>query len=299
MGRSRNTILIVDDMASNRLFLKSVLGDGYEYLEAGNGKDALEIMHQHHRRIAAVVLDVMMPVKDGFQTLEDLKDSPLLQEFPILVVTSDSGKKSELRVLDLGASDVIIKPYDPSVVRRRVALMIELFAGRRVLENRVDDLSHMLDAVSDSIVNTLATVTEFRSVESGQHVIRIRKFAKILLAAMAELYPDYGLNERKIDMIASASVLHDIGKVQIPDHILNKPGKLTKEEFEIMKSHTTAGAEIIRTMNGVMDEEYLRYAYNTLGKFTIFDTPPHPMDIMLLVSSIIIILYKHSIPSFE
>ena len=262
MGRSRNTILIVDDMASNRLFLKSVLGDGYEYLEAGNGKDALEIMHQHHRRIAAVVLDVMMPVKDGFQTLEDLKDSPLLQEFPVLVVTSDSGKKSELRVLDLGASDVIIKPYDPSVVRRRVALMIELFAGRRVLENRVDDLSHMLDAVSDSIVNTLATVTEFRSVESGQHVIRIRKFAKILLAAMAELYPDYGLNERKIDMIASASVLHDIGKVQIPDHILNKPGKLTKEEFEIMKSHTTAGAEIIRTMNGVMDEEYLRYAYN-------------------------------------
>ena len=262
MGRSRNTILIVDDMASNRLFLKSVLGDGYEYLEAGNGKDALEIMHQHHRRIAAVVLDVMMPVKDGFQTLEDLKDSPLLQEFPILVVTSDSGKKSELRVLDLGASDVIIKPYDPSVVRRRVALMIELFAGRRVLENRVDDLSHMLDAVSDSIVNTLATVTEFRSVESGQHVIRIRKFAKILLTAMAELYPDYGLNERKIDMIASASVLHDIGKVQIPDHILNKPGKLTKEEFEIMKSHTTAGAEIIRTMNGVMDEEYLRYAYN-------------------------------------
>ena len=262
MGRSRNTILIVDDMASNRLFLKNVLGDGYEYLEAGNGKDALELMHQHRRKIAAVVLDVMMPVKDGFQTLEDLKDSPLLQEFPILVVTSDSGKKSELRVLDLGASDVIIKPYDPSVVRRRVALMIELFAGRRVLENQVDDLSHMLDAVSDSIVNTLATVTEFRSVESGQHVIRIRKFARILLAAMADLYPDYGLTDRKIDMIASASVLHDIGKVQIPDHILNKPGKLTKEEFEIMKSHTTAGAEIIRTMNGVMDEEYLRYAYN-------------------------------------
>lgn len=262
MGLSRNTILIVDDMASNRLFLKNVLGDEYEYLEAGNGKVALELMQQHHRKIAAVVLDVMMPVKDGFQTLEDLKDSPLLQEFPILVVTSDSGKKSELRVLDLGASDVIIKPYDPSVVRRRVALMIELFAGRRVLEHKVDDLSHMLDAVSDSIVNTLATVTEFRSVESGQHVVRIRKFAKILLAAVSELYPDYGLTERKIDMISSASVLHDIGKVQIPDHILNKPGKLTKEEFEIMKSHTTAGAEIIRTMSGVMDEEYLRYAYN-------------------------------------
>ena len=261
MGQ-RNTILIVDDMASNRIFLKNVLGDEYEYLEAGNGKIALETMQQHHRKIAAVLLDVMMPVKDGFQTLEDLKGSPLLQEFPILVVTSDSGKKSELRVLDLGASDVIIKPYDPAVVKRRVALMIELFAGRRMLENKVDDLSHMLGAVNDSVVNTLATVTEFRSLESGQHVIRIRKFAKILLHAVADLYPDYALTERKINMIASASVLHDVGKVQIPDHILNKPGRLTKEEFEIMKSHTTAGSEILRTMTGVLDDEYMRYAYN-------------------------------------
>ena len=262
MRQMRNTILIVDDMTSNRIFLKTVLGDEYEYLEAGNGKVALELMQKHHGKIAAALLDVVMPVMDGIQTLEALKGSPYLKEFPMLVITSDSGKKSELRVLDLGASDVIIKPYDPSVVKRRVALMIELFAGRRALESKVDDLYAMLNSVNSSIVNTLAAVTEFRSLESGQHVIRIRKFAKILLRAMAELYPDYALTERKIDMIASASVLHDVGKVQIPDHILNKPGKLTKEEFEIMKTHTSAGAEILRTMSDVLDEEYMRYAYN-------------------------------------
>lgn len=262
MGRTRNTILIVDDMASNRMFLKTVLDVGYDFLEAENGKVALQLMRLHHEKIAAVLLDVMMPVKDGIQTLEELKGSKFLQEFPILVITSDSGKKSELRVLDLGASDVIIKPYDPSVVKRRVALMIELFAGRRALENRVDDLFAMLNSVNNSIVNTLATVTEFRSLESGQHVIRIRKFVKILLEAVSEMYPDYGLTERKIDMISSASVLHDVGKVQIPDHILNKPGRLTDEEFAIMKTHTTAGSEILKTMSGVLDEEYMRYAYN-------------------------------------
>ena len=262
MRQMRNTILIVDDMTSNRIFLKTVLGDEYSYLEAENGKAALELMQKHHGKIAAVLLDVVMPVMDGIQTLEALKGSPYLKEFPLLVITSDSGKKSELRVLDLGASDVIIKPYDPSIVKRRVALMIELFAGRRALEAKVDDLYTMLNSVNSSIVNTLATVTEFRSMESGQHVIRIRKFAKILLRAMAELYPDYGLTEDKINMIASASVLHDVGKVQIPDHILNKPGRLTKEEFEIMKTHTSAGAEILRTMTDVLDEEYMHYAYN-------------------------------------
>ena len=262
MGQMRNTILIVDDMTSNRIFLKTVLGDEYEYLEAENGKVALELMQRHHGKIAATLLDVVMPVKDGIQTLEELKGSSYLQEFPILVVTSDSGKKSELRVLDLGASDVIIKPYDPAVVKRRVALMIELFAGRRALVSKVDDLFARLNSVNGSIVNTLATVTEFRSLESGQHVVRIRKFVVILLEAMAELYPDYALTPQKIDMISSASVLHDVGKVQIPDHILNKPGKLTKEEFEIMKTHTTAGSDILRTMTGVMDEEYMRYAHN-------------------------------------
>lgn len=262
---TRNTILIVDDMSSNRKFLRAVLEsseDGYEFLEAENGGVALELIRRYHEKIAAVLLDVVMPVKDGFQTLEELKGSELLQEFPVLVVTSDSGKRSELRVLDLGASDVIIKPYDPAIVKRRVALMIELFADRRMLESEVDDLFEELSSVNNAVVNMLATVTEFRSLESGQHVVRIRKFAKILLVAMAGLYPDYALTERKIDMISSAAVLHDIGKVQVPDYILNKPARLTDEEFEIMKTHTTAGSDILKTMSGVLDEEYLRYAYN-------------------------------------
>ena len=258
----RNTILIVDDMATNRIFMKNVLKDEYELLEAANGDQALQQIYRHHSKLAAVMLDIMMPGKNGYQVLDELRKMGFLKEFPVVIISADSNSKSEARALELGASDMISKPYDPYILKRRVANLVELFKGRRKLENRVDDLSKVINTANTSMVNTLAAVTEFRSLESGQHILRIKVFAEILLKAVAAAFPEFQLDDRKIDLIASASVLHDVGKVMIPDNVLNKPGKLTKEEFEIMKSHTTAGCEILSKMSDALDDEYMQYAYN-------------------------------------
>ena len=258
----RNTILIVDDMATNRIFMKNVLKDEYELLEAANGDQALQQIYHHHSKLAAVMLDIMMPGKNGYQVLDELRKMGFLKEFPVVIISADSNSKSEARALELGASDMISKPYDPYILKRRLANLVELFKGRRKLENRVDDLSKVINTANTSVVNTLAAVTEFRSLESGQHILRIKVFAEILLKAVAATFPEFQLDERKIDLIASASVLHDVGKVMIPDNVLNKPGKLTKEEFEIMKSHTTAGCEILSKMSDALDDEYMQYAYN-------------------------------------
>ena len=258
----RNTIQIVDDMVSNRIFLRNILQNDYELMEAGNGVQALEQLQRHHDKIAAVLLDVMMPVMDGIKTLEEMSKLGYLDEFPVLIVTSDSDSKGEARVLELGASDLIHKPYDPTVVKRRISNLVGLFSGRRKLASRADNLERVLNASSIGIVSMLATVTEFRSLESGQHNLRIKSFTAILLKEVARTFPEYELHDREIDMISNAAILHDVGKVMVPDSILNKPGRLTPEEFEIMKSHTTAGCEILQKMMGVLDDQFMQYAYN-------------------------------------
>lgn len=259
---SRNIIQIVDDMVSNRIFLRNILQDDYELLEAGNGVQALEQLQRYHDQIAAVLLDVMMPVMDGIQTLKEMRKLGYLDEFPVLIVTSDTDSKGEAMVLELGASDVVRKPYDPAVIKRRISNLVGLFFGKSKLENRADNLEKVLNTSSIAVVSMLATVTEFRSLESGQHTLRIKRFTNILLRAVAERFPEYDLHERDIELISNAAILHDVGKVMVPDSILNKPGKLTPDEFELMKSHTTAGCEILNKMMGVLDDEFMGYAYN-------------------------------------
>ncbi len=260
--RVRNAILIVDDMISNRIFLRNILKQDYEVLEAGNGEVALQMLQRHHTKIAAVLLDLMMPVKDGRQTLDEMGKLGYLEEFPVLVVTADFDTRNEAQVLEMGASDMIHKPFDPAVIKRRISNLVALFTDRKKMENKVDDLARILDASNMDMVSVLATVTEFRSLESGQHTLRIKSFTEILLKAVAEHFPEYELSQRDIDVISNAAILHDVGKVMIPDSILGKPGKLTQEEFEIMKTHTTAGCAILDKMTGMLDEEFMRYAYN-------------------------------------
>lgn len=259
---TRNTLLLADDMSSNREFLRKLFEDRYDILEAEDGNKALALIEAHRDEIAAVLLDIIMPVKDGYQVLAEMQSKDQLNDIPVIVVTSDSNQKSEARALELGALDLIAKPYDPYVVRRRVQNMVELKQHRRMLTQQVDEMADAISMTNDSIVNTLATITEFRSLESGQHILRIRKFTQILLEEVARSFPEYELDEKTIMTISSASVLHDIGKISVADSILNKPGKLTKEEFETMKSHTTAGCGILDGMTHVVDREYMRYAYN-------------------------------------
>lgn len=258
----RNTILIADDMVSNRIFLRNILKDDYELIEAANGEMAIQQVQRCRDQIAAVLLDLVMPGKDGIQTLCELRKMGCLDEFPVLVVTADRNVKNEARILELGATDMIHKPYDPVVIKRRISNFIELFSGRKKMENRADDLARAVNMSSMGVISMLATVTEFRSLESGQHTLRIQSFTKILLGAVAELCPQYALTRRDIDLIANAAILHDVGKVMIPDNILHKPGKLTTEEFEVMKSHAMAGGEIVKKMTGMLEDQFVRYAYN-------------------------------------
>lgn len=259
---NRNTLMVVDDMEINRAILRSLFEGEYNILEAGNGEQALMLLRQYKASIAAVLLDIVMPIKDGYQVMEEMEQSGLLAAIPVIVVTSQDSSTDEVRAFDLGASDLITKPFEPHVVRRRVRNAVELNRHKLHLEELVEEQAASLRESKDVLMDALSSVIEHRSIESGQHVLRIRMFTKILLEDVMRSYPEYGLDARKIGIISSAASLHDIGKIAIPDAILNKPGKLTPEEFEIMKTHAQKGCEILAGLDRMHDKEYLEYAYH-------------------------------------
>lgn len=258
----RDTILITDDSGSSRAILKRIFGAAYNLLEAENGEQALFLLEQNKDCIAAVLLDIIMPVKDGYTVLEEMNEKGLISKIPVVVITSVDSNESETRALKLGAADIITKPYDQTVVQHRVKNIVDLYRHKWHLEELVDEQSQMLRQTNEIMVDALSSIIEHRSVESGQHIMRIRRFTKILLEEIAENCPEYELDKNIINTIAAAAALHDIGKISIPDAILNKPGRLTEEEFEVMKNHTTAGCDMLEAFDGLGNREYLYYAHN-------------------------------------
>lgn len=258
----RNTILLVDDVEMNRAILGGLFKDEYHILEAENGEQALLLLNEYHSSIAIMLLDIIMPVKDGYQVLEEIRGNGLLDEVPVIIITADNSVESELKAFDLGASDIIIKPFEAHVVRRRVHNTIELSLHKHNLESLVAEQARKLKETNEVLVDGLSSIIEYRSVETGQHIRRIRLLTKALLKEVNLNCPEYDLNDHKIDVIADASAMHDIGKIAIPDSVLNKPGRLTKDEFEIMKKHTVKGCEILESLDRMSDQEYLKYAYN-------------------------------------
>ncbi len=259
---NRNTLLIVDDMEVNRAILRSLFEREYNLLEAENGEQGLMLLNQYKDTIAAVLLDIVMPVKDGYEVMTEMSRNRLLDEVPVIVITAQDSTENEVRAFDLGASDIVMKPFEPHVVRRRVENVVELNRHKRHLEELVEEQAINLRESKAVLMDALSSVIEHRSIESGQHVLRIRMFTKLLLEDVKGNYPEYGLDERKIEVISSAAALHDIGKIAIPDAILNKPGRLTAEEFQIMKTHAVKGCEILAGLDRMHDKEYLQYAYN-------------------------------------
>ena len=260
--RQRDTILIVDDMEINRVILDGLFQEEYHLLEAENGEQALLLLRQYHENIAIMLLDVVMPVMDGYKVLQEMGANGLLDEVPVVVITADNSLEGELRAFDLGASDIIVKPFEPHVVKRRVHNIIELYLHKHNLEDMVEQQAQKLRESNDLLVDALSSVIEYRSLESGQHIKRIRLLTQVLLEEVCRNCPEYGLDKKKIEVIASASALHDIGKIAIEDKILNKPGRLTAEEFEIMKTHTLRGCQILEGLERMSDKGYLEYAYN-------------------------------------
>ncbi len=268
----RNKVLIVDDIELNREILTEILEDEYEVLEAGNGEEGIALLEKHKDEIAVMLLDLLMPKVDGFAVLEVMKQKDLLQSIPVLVISGEDSVKVEKRCFECGVRDFIRKPFDNTLVKKRVNNVTELYLYKSKLEKQIDHQTETLrkqykllllqaeklKKSNETIIDVLGEVVEHRNLESGEHIKRVKSYTGILAGELMRRYPEYGLTEEEIRIIVSASALHDVGKITIPDSILLKPAKLTTEEFEYIKSHTIRGCEILESIKGVWDEKYAK-----------------------------------------
>lgn len=271
----RNKILIVDDSFINRELLTEMLEDEYEVITCENGLQALELMEENYNELAIILLDLVMPVLDGVGFLKALQNKPIMKDILILVISGETNVETEIKCFDYGVFDFIKKPFDNRLVKKRIKNAVDLYMYKNNLEECVAEqtsviseqynlLKHQADQLAKSnvsIIEILGTIVEYRNLESGEHIQRVKSYTRILGEQLMEDYPEYNLTSKQLNVIVSASALHDVGKIAIPDSILLKPGRLTKEEFEYMKEHTTKGCEIINNIRGVWSEEYAKASY--------------------------------------
>lgn len=272
----KSRILVVDDMELNRELLQEMLEDEYEVLQAVDGEMAIEMLSKQHEEIAGVLLDLVMPGLDGFDVLRIMNKEGWIDRIPVMIISGESATEVEVRCFDYGVSDFIQKPFTEQIVKKRVSNIVNLFSYHNSLEKRVEqqtlelkNQNRILHAQTErlkenntKIIDILGNVVESRNLESGEHIKRVRGFTRILGYQMMKDFPEYKLTPEIVDLIAEASALHDVGKIAIPDNILLKPGKLTEEEFEVMKSHTTRGCEILDGIEGIWEEDYRRTSYD-------------------------------------
>ena len=257
----KERILIADDSAMNRAILTEMLGDGYEILEAEDGRQAVSIL-QTDASVDLLLLDIMMPNMDGFDVLTMMNKYHWIDEIPVIMISAENASSFVERAYDLGATDYISRPFDMAVVRRRVINTLMLYAKQKRLVRLVAEQVYEKEKSSSTMINILSHIVEFRNAESGLHVLHIQTATDILLRTLVQKTDKYGLTAADIFLIRTASALHDIGKINIPESILNKPGKLTKEEFETMKTHTTIGADILDKLPFQQESELVKTAYS-------------------------------------
>ncbi len=246
---NKNCILIVDDDFINRELLKNIFSSQYTFEEAADGKEGLTQIHMHKEKLCAIILDVQMPKMNGIELLKTISLEGVTEEIPTFLITAQDDNELVTEAYHLGVVDVVSKPVTPIVIQKRVKTVIELFAARESLSAKVEgqekklvESERAIDELNRSTIEALATAIEFRDIESGQHVSRIYGITKYILAKTS--FGD-GLSEDDVESIARGAIMHDVGKIAISDIILNKPGKLTKEEFEIMKQHTVKGHTLL------------------------------------------------------
>lgn len=255
----RQTILIVDDAEMNRMMLSDMLGDQYDYVEAADGREALRILEKNVS-IDLILLDINMPEMNGFEVLEEMNRYHWIEEVPVIMITAEESVESMEHAYSLGVTDYIPRPFNVYIVRRRVENTLNLYVNQKRLMRLVSDQIAEKEENNTLMVSILSNVVEIRNHESGDHIRNIRRITELLLHQLVQKTKAYHLSEEDIALIMTASSLHDIGKITIPEEILNKPGKLTKEEFEIMKTHSTAGAQILEQMKYGQDKPLYRYA---------------------------------------
>ena len=256
----KETILIVDDSALNRMVLMEILGkENYTFLEAENGQQAVELL-DCHPEVDLLLLDITMPEIDGFGVLEIMNQYHWIEETPVIMISAEDAYSFIERAYDLGASDYITRPFDARVVCRRVSNTLMLYAKQKRLVQMVAEQVYEKEKVSNTMISILSHIVEFRNNESGLHVVHIRTITELLLRRLRKKTDRYPLTETDISLISTASALHDIGKINIPEQILNKPGRLTKEEFEIVKTHSAVGEHMLRQIPFNQNEPLVKIA---------------------------------------
>ena len=262
MINERAKILIVDDDAMNRVVLSDLLTDEYDIIEAKDGNEAIEILEKKAKEITLVLLDMVMPERDGLEVLKIMNKKGWIKGTPVVMISAETASPQVEKAFSLGVTDFIYRPFDQMVVQKRVRNTISLYVKQMQLSELVTDKIYERTRNSDMLISILSHIVEFRNGESGQHVLHIKKITDILLRALLKRTSEYNLSEEDIGMIATASSMHDIGKITIPDEILNKPGKLTKEEFDIMKQHSMNGAQMLDAIQFFKNEPLMKYAYD-------------------------------------
>ena len=259
--QNKSQILLVDDSKMNRMMLKEILGGDYSILEAENGQECLEKMQAEAGNIALVLLDINMPVMDGFEVLKAMNANHTIEDTPVIMISSEDSDAAIRRSYELGASDYVNRPFDARIVYRRVTNTIKLYAKQRRLVQMVSDQIRARENNTDTLVGVLSHIVEFRNGESGAHVRHIRIITERLLHRLLEISSNYSITAEQQDLIPLASALHDIGKIGIDEKILNKPGKLTPEEFKVIQTHSMLGAKMLHDLDQFAEQPLLQTAY--------------------------------------
>ena len=260
-AKERQQILIVDDSQINCEILAEILKDEYRILEAANGEECINLLKQYGTGIALLLLDINMPVMDGFEVLALMNRKHWIEDIPVIMISSEDSASYVRRAYEMGASDYISRPFDVQVVHQRVSNTIKLYAKQRRLISLVTDQIREKEKNNQMMISILSQIFEFRNSESGSHVLHINIITGMLLERLMQKTDQYHLQWSDQFLITTASALHDIGKIGIDEKILNKPGKLTKEEFEIMKTHTLIGASMLKSIEMYQNEKLLQVAY--------------------------------------
>lgn len=272
----KEKVLIVEDMEINRAILVNILEDEYAILQAKDGVEAMKVIEREKENIVAILLDLVMPNMDGFEVMSRLREQGLMKKIPVLVISASNQPATEAKCLEYGVADFIGKPFDSSIVKKRVRNVAYYYVYKNDLEERVDEQTNRLRKqnkmleeqatalrkINENIIDMLGAVVEYRSLESGQHVQRVKGYTRILGTYVMNEYPEYNLTESELDVIVTASALHDVGKVAIPDSILLKPGRLTDEEFMEMKQHTIRGCKILEEIKELWSGDYGKASYD-------------------------------------
>ncbi len=257
----RQTILVVDDSEMNRSILADMLGDEYEMIEAEDGVEAVAAMQKYGPQLSLVLLDIVMPRLDGFGVLEMMNEKRWIEEIPVIMISAESGSSHVERAYSLGVTDFISRPFDALIVHRRVVNTVLLYAKQKKLTDMVAEQMYEKEQRSSLMIDILSHIVEFRNGESGLHVRNVHGLTELLLQRLVQKTDRYNLSPEDISLISTVSALHDIGKIAIEDAILNKPGRLTDEEFAIMKTHTLEGAKLLENLPIHRDEPLVRMAY--------------------------------------